>query len=148
MSEYFMQFQKMQKRIQLREKASDDAWQVLQGEERQNLLNGINFYNYRFFALRTFPVAIIGILLMTPVLQNKSRFFIKELSLIFGFSSGIIYGDYQNSEYFWNNYGKIVMENTNYNDSGLTQDQMEKMKKLYEKSKTYKPENKTDKMYE
>ena len=40
------------------------------------------------------------------------------------------------------------MENTNYNDMGMNPDQMEKMKKLYEKSKQYKPELKSEKMYE
>ncbi|TNV73345.1 hypothetical protein FGO68_gene17362 [Halteria grandinella] len=148
MSEYLNQFQKIQKRIQLREKASEEAWEGLEGDEKRNLQNGINFYNYRFFALRTFPIAVLGILLLTPVLQTKSRFFVKEISIILGISGGIIYGDYQNSEYFWDNYGKIIMENTTYNDVGFSQDQMQKMKKLYERSKNYKQENKTEKMYE
>lgn len=58
-----------------------------------------------FFGLRVFPVTMIGILLLTPILQRKSPYMIKEISLCLGISGGILYGDHWNSEHFWDKYG-------------------------------------------
>lgn len=77
----------------------------MQDELQDQLRSGLMYYNGRFFALRVFPVTLVGLLIMTPFLQKKTPYYLKELSLVLGLSAGILYGDYLNSNYFWDHYG-------------------------------------------
>lgn len=50
---------------------------------KSQILSRINYYNYRFYAMRI-PIPIIALLLLTAVLKTRSKLIIKESTLILG----------------------------------------------------------------
>ncbi|KAM3139443.1 hypothetical protein pb186bvf_008468 [Paramecium bursaria] len=139
MEEYYEQFKHIQKRIQLRDKASAEVIEQMEPcDARKALLSDYGYYNFFYYCTRLAPVLIVGGLYQFKTIQRKSRYFHREILIALSLMGGMFYADYQASEWFWQKNGHFIMENSSFNDNGIKKVQMDKMRDLYLKSKNQK----------